>query len=131
MAGKGINVTDIELISNAPERRTNTFRIAIKAAEYDKAMNPAVWPYRVGVRRFIPRRPKGDWAFQSAQSGGNIHPERRDGYGRKHGGGARAHYGGQGGHHHRRDTAPSAPSAEQFHLDTQNRFNGLQDNVDN
>ena len=31
LAGKGINVTDIELISNAPERRTNTFRIAIKA----------------------------------------------------------------------------------------------------
>ena len=104
LAGKGINVTDIELISNAPERRTNTFRIAIKA-----------------------------------QSGGNIHPERRDGYGRDHGGGAggaRAQYGGQGGHHHRRDNrgdqyATNAPSADQFHLDTQNRFNGLLDNVDN
>ena len=49
---------------------------------------------------------------------------------------ARAQYGGQGGHHYRRDKrgdqyATNAPSADQFHLDTQNRFNGLLDNVDN
>ena len=46
---KGVKVTEIELISNAPERRTNTFRVAIKAADYDKAMQPEVWPCRVGV----------------------------------------------------------------------------------
>ena len=57
---KGITVTDIELISNAPERRTNSFRVAIKVADYDKAMKPDVWPYRVGVRRFIPKRPKSE-----------------------------------------------------------------------
>ena len=46
---KGVKVTEIQLISNAPERRTNTFRVAIKAADYDKAMQPEVWPCRVGV----------------------------------------------------------------------------------
>ena len=53
---KGVKVTEIELISNAPERRTNNFRVAIKAADYDKAMQPEVCTYRVGVRRFIPKR---------------------------------------------------------------------------
>ena len=136
IASKGIDVTDIELISNAPERRTNTFRVSIKASDYEKAMKPEVWPYRVGVRRFIPKRPKGDWASQSSQSGGNVRVD----YGRDrqgngdHAGGARQHRGGYNQPRH--DTrggqyAQSAPHIEEFHVDTQNRFNGLQDNESN
>ena len=75
LESKGVKVTEIELISNAPERRTNTFRVAIKAADYEKALQPEVWPYRVGVRRYIPKRPKNDWASQSSNSGGNIQLE--------------------------------------------------------
>ena len=156
---KGINVTDIELLSLAPERRTNTFRVAIKVADYDKALNPDVWPYRVGVRRYRPQRTKSNWASQSAQSGGNIHAggeQHRHGqaggaqyvgqaggaqYG-GHAGGAQygsAQYGGQGGPRYqrfsRRDqyapSAPSAPGHPQFYLPTENRFNGLQDFYEN
>ena len=130
LVNKGINVTDIELISKAPERRTNTFRISIKAADYDKAMMPEVWPYRVGVRRFIPRRPKGDWASQSSKAGGNIQTDRR---GNEHDGprGTNGHH-----HHQRRDSRghgyePSAPVLDEFHVQTHNRFNGLQDNATN
>ena len=128
--GKGIGVTDIELLSHAPERRTNTFRIAIKVADYENAMNPAVWPFRVGVRRFKPKRFSNNWADQSKQSGGNIQTDQRknhEGQGQyRHGSrpaDRRQHSGGpqygQGG---------GAPSAPAFELSTQNRFNGLKDN---
>ena len=123
---KGVTVTDIELISLAPGRRTNSFRVAIKTADFDKAMDPNVWPYRVSVRRY---RPKQDsWASQSAQAGGNVAPDRGQHGG--HGG----HGGRQGGAQHRYrqgQYAPSAPAAEEFHLPVRNRFNGLEENVSN
>ena len=98
-----------------------------KATDYDKAMQPEVWPYRVGVRRFIPKRPKNDWASQSASSGGNI----QRGPGRHASAGGHGHHN-RGNHRHPHNQfAPSAPSTEQFYLPTQNRFNGLHDNVDN
>ena len=149
---KGVKVTEIQLISNAPERRTNTFRVAIKAADYEKAMQPEVWPYRVGVRRFIPKRPRNDWASQSANSGGNIQRDSSRQYdhvrhslaagnhghlhSHSHAVSHSHHHSHHGVHHYQHDNkviqfAPSAPNTEQFHLPTQNRFNGLQDNVNN
>ena len=65
---KGIEVVEIELLTHHPDARTNTFRIAIKSRDYDKALNPEVWPYRVGVRIFKPKRTQNSW---SNQSGGN------------------------------------------------------------
>ena len=56
------------------QARTNTFKIKIKAAQYLKAMDPEIWPLRVGVRHY--RQPRRDqnkgtsWTEQSAQSGG-------------------------------------------------------------
>ena len=77
--GKGIDVLEIECLSHK-DARTNTFRVKIKAAEYDKAMKPEVWPYRVGVRHFKPkRRTHSSWKDQSAQSGGNIEQQHRGG----------------------------------------------------
>ena len=63
-----------------------------------------------------------EWAGQSAQSGGNINPGGN--HGQRHGGsaGSRGHSGGAT--HHSRQ-AQYAPSAPEFHLETQNRFNGL------
>ena len=128
---KGITVTDIELISLAPQRRTNTFRVAIKIADFDKAMDPNVWPYRVGVRRFRPHRPKqGTWASQSAQSGGNVQAGSTDQSGPRYGNGAQHQQcGHHAPHHSGRDqyAQPSAPAAQEFHLETQNRFNGLRE----
>ena len=126
---KGITVTDIELISLAPQRRTNTFQVAIKIADFDKAMDPNVWLYRVGVQRFRPHRPKqGTWAAQSAQSGGNVQAGSTAQSGPRYGNGAHYQHGGHHAPHHSgRDqyAQPSAPAAQEFHLETQNRFNGL------
>ena len=53
-------------------------KVTVKAAELEKAMDPGVWPYRVGVRHFWgPQRSRqgagdGLWASQSAQSGGRL-----------------------------------------------------------
>ena len=70
---KGTKVVEIELLTNHPEARTNTFKIAIKPGDYDKAMNPEVLPYRVGVRTFRHKRQQqNSWANQAGQTGGNV-----------------------------------------------------------
>ena len=50
---KGINVVSVEKLTK-PEAmtRTNTFKVVVKLADYEKAMQPDIWPYRVGVRHF-------------------------------------------------------------------------------
>jgi hypothetical protein len=120
LVGKGIGVTD-----------TNTFRIAIKVADYDKAMNPSVWPYFVGVRRFKPKRYSNNWADQSKQSGGNIQTDQRknhEGQGQyRHGSRPADRHQHSGGFQHGQGCG-GAPGAPSFELSTQNRFNGLMDN---
>ena len=78
LAGKGIEAVDVEMLTK-PEVmemvRTVTFRVAVKAADYDAALKPEVWPYRVGVRHYrAPRRPASGsgWKGQSSLSGGTI-----------------------------------------------------------
>jgi hypothetical protein len=63
---KGINVTEIECMTYHPEARTNTFRVAIAIGDYEKALNPEVWPYRVAVRTFRPSKRienRSQWNF--------------------------------------------------------------------
>ena len=36
---KGISVTNVELLTQHPEARTNTFKVVIKPADYEKAIN--------------------------------------------------------------------------------------------
>ena len=69
---KGIRVTDVKKLTTYKHARTNTFKVCIKAVDYDKALKPEVWPLRVGVRLFRPKRSTQSWAQQSAESGGNI-----------------------------------------------------------
>ena len=55
--------------------RTLTFRVAVKAAQYEEALKPEVWPFRVGVRHYrAPRRekPENNWKGQSERTGGQI-----------------------------------------------------------
>ena len=81
LAGKGIMVVEVEKLTK-PEVvdlvRTITFRVAVKAADYEAALRPECWPYRVGVRHYrAPRRPDradGGWLGQSKHTGGNINP---------------------------------------------------------
>ena len=58
---KGIEVLDIVKLTTYEQARTNTFKIKIKAAQFEKALKPDVWPLRVGVRHYRqPRQPKGN-----------------------------------------------------------------------
>ena len=51
--------------------RTLTFRVSVAAADYEAALKPEVWPYRVGVRHYrAPRRPDASWQGQVDQQGG-------------------------------------------------------------
>ena len=67
---KGIEVLEIVKLTTFEQARTNTFKIKIKAAQYLKAMDPEIWPLRVGVRHY--RQPRRDqnkgtsWTEQSA-----------------------------------------------------------------
>ena len=58
-----------------PEARTNTFKVAIAIGDYEKALNPEVWPYRVAVRPFRQSRKdreKRAMEFQFGRSGGVL-----------------------------------------------------------
>ena len=78
LASKGIDVVEVEKLTK-PEVvdlvRTITFRISVKASDYEKALKPEVWPYRVSVRHYrAPRRPAlaSGWRGQSSISGGTT-----------------------------------------------------------
>ena len=76
---KGIKVTEIECMTYHPEARTNTFRVAIAIGDYEKALNPEVWPYRVAVRAFRPARrdrEQKNMEFQFSRSGGVVNHQR-------------------------------------------------------
>ena len=87
-----------------------TFRVAVKPADYEAALKPEVWPYRVAVRHYkAPRRerPEGSWQGQSGRSGGHINTdgERNQNFGRaggqqSNGGGQQAGYQRQAGGKH-------------------------------
>ena len=80
---KGICLLDIEKLTKAEEARTNTYRVKIKASEYDRAMNPDVWPYRFGVRHYIPPRRKphqNTCQAQLAQAWVRINPQQYRGH---------------------------------------------------
>ena len=65
ITSKGITVTDIALLTNfyKEESKSYSYRIAIKAADYEKVMNPDVWPYRVSIHLYKTKRsqPQQDW----------------------------------------------------------------------
>ena len=60
LAGKGINAVEVEMLTKKEvieQVRTLTFRVSVKAADYEAALKPEVWPYRVGVRHYkAPKR---------------------------------------------------------------------------
>ena len=63
-------LTRDEVLSNV---RTKTFKITVTPAQYEDALKPEVWPYRVAVRHFrAPRRTDSSWGSQSSRSGGLV-----------------------------------------------------------
>ena len=65
ITSKGITVTDVELLTKfyKEESKSYSYRIAIKAADYEKALKPDVWPYRVSIRLYKTKRsqPQQNW----------------------------------------------------------------------
>ena len=56
-----------------PNVRTKTFKITVKAAQYEMALNPDVWPYWVAVRHYrAPKRTESTWGNQSVKTGGIV-----------------------------------------------------------
>jgi hypothetical protein len=51
------------------EARTKSFRIKVKAADYDKAMSGETWPYRVRVRPYRHFKPRREDAGQFGARG--------------------------------------------------------------
>ena len=76
---KGVNVVEVEQLTKQEvldQVRTLTFRVSVKAADYEAALKPELWPYRVGVRHYRPprreARPEGSWQGQSGRTGGHV-----------------------------------------------------------
>ena len=83
---KGITVkevkllTKIELITSGTVR-SKSMKVTVTAAEHEKAMNPDVWPYRVGVRYYKadrPRKSNPEGEGSSAEDGGLQERDQRD-----------------------------------------------------
>ena len=87
LVGKGINPVEVELLTREEimnDVRTITFRVAVKAADYEAALKPEVWPYRVAVRHYRAQtrdRRTGGWQAQAERSGGQI--DRQSGTGQQ------------------------------------------------
>ena len=53
---KGIKVLGCVLLTKYEHARTLSYKVTIKACDYEKSQDPSIWPYRIGVRPF--RNPK-------------------------------------------------------------------------
>ena len=76
LKSKGIDTVAVTTLTKKEvldQVRTKTFKITVKAAQYEAALKPEVWPYRVAVRHYkAPRRPDTSWSGQSERAGGVI-----------------------------------------------------------
>ena len=76
LKGKGIDVVSVETLTKdevLSQVRTKTFKITVKPSQYEAALKPEVWPYRVAVRHYrAPRRQDTTWNDQSGRTGGQI-----------------------------------------------------------
>ena len=76
LRNKGIGAVSVETLTRdevLPNVRTKTFKITVKAAQYEMALKPDVWPYRVAVRHYrAPKRTESTWGNQSGKTGGIV-----------------------------------------------------------
>lgn len=121
LKNKGLNAVAVEKLTQHPDARTNTFKITIKPADYENALNPNIWPYRVAVRHFIPKRfPAQDsWQKQSQQTGGRIQDQPQQN--RQH----QQSQGQQSRGQQPQGQQPQGQRRESFQLPLNNRFDGL------
>ena len=78
LASKGINAVEVTMLTRTDiieQVRTLTFRVVVQADQYEAALRPEVWPYRVGVRHYrAPRRDRTEntWQGQAEKTGGLV-----------------------------------------------------------
>ena len=65
-SAKGLEMMECQKVSHE-DARTQSFRIKIKAADYEKAMSTETWPYRVRVRIYRHFRQKREEPSQFDQ----------------------------------------------------------------
>ena len=68
---KGLDIFECSKVSHV-DARTKSFRIKVKAADYELSMNSETWPYRVRVRpykHFRQKREEGGQFGSQAQAG--------------------------------------------------------------
>ena len=97
LKSKGIDTVAVETLTRSEvmnQVRTKTFKITVKAAQYEAALKPEVWPYGVAVRHYrAPRRQDNTWSMQSGRAGGVID---KDSHAGQQGGRPGGHHGRQG-----------------------------------
>ena len=49
---KGIKVLDCVLLTKYEHAWTLSYRVTIRACDYEKSQDASIWPYRIGVRPF-------------------------------------------------------------------------------
>ena len=52
LEARGVAVIECVNLTTFQFARTHSYKVTIKASQYDKAIKPEVWPFRVGVRLF-------------------------------------------------------------------------------
>ena len=99
LKGKGIETVAVETLTRTEildQVRTKTFKITVKAAQYEAALKPEVWPYRVAVRHYkAPRRQETTGSGQSGRVGGLIDKGSEGAHARQRGGHPGGLHGGQ------------------------------------
>ena len=50
---KSLNVVSCEKLTKFEEARTHSYKVTAKASEFEKAKNPELWTYIVGVRLIL------------------------------------------------------------------------------
>ena len=52
LEGKALHVLSCDLLTKYEGAQSLSYKVMIKSCDFDKAKNPELWPYRVGVRLF-------------------------------------------------------------------------------
>ena len=123
LVAKGIDVVNVECLTKQElldenKVRCKTMKVTVKAAQHDLAMNPDLWPLRVGVRHFrapSSRSANGNsWASQSSQSGGIGKSSQSGGKGKSP--------GENKNHQHKKNHAGNARESPASSISVQNKF---------
>ena len=84
LKSNGISVKNCSLLTTFDGARSHTFKLVVKATDYEKIINPAIWPENVGVRKFKffgPKKRKTnggnqDKILKSGDPDVIVHPDR-------------------------------------------------------